>query len=200
MRVGRVEKPWSHNCLAVGLSQGFIEPLEATALHLVQETIERFIDAFEAGGFGSARRDAFNAEINGRFEGVRDYIVCRYKMNSRTDSVYWRDAAALTQLSDSLKGVLSCWYGGGDLVAEIERQGIGYYFGAMSWHCLLGGYGIYPEASMLRRPEPREARFDPARIADFIQRCTLNFRPHGEVLASLREVSQAGAPARIANA
>src|SRR3546814_8062841 len=40
MRVGRIERPWAHNCLAVGLSQGFIEPLEATALHLVQRTVE----------------------------------------------------------------------------------------------------------------------------------------------------------------
>jgi 2-polyprenyl-6-methoxyphenol hydroxylase-like FAD-dependent oxidoreductase len=183
MRVGRVAEPWSRNCLAVGLSQGFIEPLEATALHLVQETLERFIEAFTAGGFGDSHREAFNREINGRFEGIRDYIVCRYKANTRSDTAYWRDAAAITELSDSLRGLLACWHAGGDLVAEIERQGIGIYFGVLSWHCLLGGYGLYPDA--VRPPTDRERPFDVARIADFIERCTLNFRDHDRVLAEL---------------
>ena len=185
MKVGRVETPWARNCLAVGLAQGFIEPLEATALHLVQETVERFIEAYTADGFGAARRDAFNAEINGRFEGVRDFIVCRYRMNSRTDTAYWRDAAGHDQLSDSLRSLLQCWFAGGDLVAEIERQDIGKYFGVMSWHCLLGGYGVYPDPARLRPPTERERRFDLAKIDDFIARCALNFRPHDAVLAEL---------------
>ena len=187
MKVGRVENPWARNCLAVGLSQGFIEPLEATALHIVQETVERFIEAFTAGGFGPRNRDAYNAEINGRLEGVRDYIVCRYRVNSRTDTAYWRDAGSHDRLSDSLRSLLGCWFAGDDLVAEIERQGIGKYFGVMSWHCLLGGYGVYPDPSRLRPPSGREQRFDIRKIEDFVRRCTLNFRPHGDVLAELRE-------------
>jgi len=186
MRVGRVAQPWSHNCLAVGLSQGFIEPLEATALHLVQETVERFIEAYSQGGFERSHQAAFNREINARFEGVRDYIVCRYRVNSRTDTAYWRDAGSHDQLSDSLRGVLQAWFTGEDLVDEIERQGIAQYFGVMSWHCLLGGYGVYPEARLLRVPDERELRFDPRKIADFVQRCCLNFPLHSEALSQQR--------------
>ena len=47
--VGRVREHWVRNCLAVGLSQGFIEPLEATALDMVQETVVRFIEAANKG-------------------------------------------------------------------------------------------------------------------------------------------------------
>ena len=148
--------------------------------------MERFIEAYTAGGFGPERRDAFNAEINGRFEGVRDYIVCRYRMNSRSDTAYWRDAAGHDQLSDSLRSLLQCWFAGEDLVAEIERQDIGKYFGVMSWHCLLGGYGVYPDPARLRPPTERERRFDLAKIDDFIARCALNFRAHDAVLAELR--------------
>jgi glycine/D-amino acid oxidase-like deaminating enzyme len=183
MNVGRVAAPWTRNCLAVGLSQGFIEPLEATALHLVQETLERFIDAWTVDRFGPAQRDAFNAEINGRFEGVRDYIVCRYKASSRTDTDYWRDATGHDRLSDSLRRILHCWMSGDDLVREIEDQGIGRYFGVMSWHCLLGGYGLYPRPEQLRRPDAREARFDPAKVGEFLRRCALNFPAHEAVLA-----------------
>lgn len=191
MKVGRVEQPWTGNCLAVGLSQGFIEPLEATALHLVQETAERFIEAWQRGGFSATHRDAFNREINARFEGVRDYIVCRYRVASRGGSDYWRDNAANENLSDSLRQLLECWFAGEDLVAEIERQGIGYFFGPLSWHCLLGGYGVYPDPAGLRAPTPRERPFDVAKIEDFVQRCALNFAPHDVALAALADAEPA---------
>jgi 2-polyprenyl-6-methoxyphenol hydroxylase-like FAD-dependent oxidoreductase len=185
MRVGRVEQPWAGNCLAVGLSQGFIEPLEATALHIVQETVEGFIDAFDKGDFTDAHQAEFNASINRRFEGIRDYIVCHYKVNSRTDTPYWRDCAANDHLSDSLRQVLKAWYGGQDLVAEVHRQQIEPYYAPASWHCLLGGYGEYPQGSELIPPSAKAQRYDLARIDDFLSRCALNFRGHEEVLGEI---------------
>ena len=181
----RVEQPWARNCLSVGLSQGFIEPLEATALHLVQETVDGFIEAFNAGGFGDQHREAFNAAINRRFEGIPDYIVCHYKVNSRIDTEYWRDCARMDTLSDSLRQVLEAWYGGQDLVAEVQRQNIEKYYAAASWHCLLGGYGEYPREDQLIAPSAKAQRYDLERIEDFLQRCALNFRGHDEVLAEI---------------
>lgn len=189
MKVGQVAQHWAQNCLAVGLSQGFIEPLEATALHLVQETVERFIEAYSAGDFTDRHRAVFNNAIERRFEGIRDYIVCHYRVNTRSDSQYWRDNAANERLSDSLKQILSCWYRGEDLVREVERQQIGGYYGAASWHCLLAGYGIYPGAEQLQPPSAKALRHDMAWIDDFIDRCALNFRPHDEVLAQLRSTA-----------
>ena len=58
MKVGRVERHWDRNCLAVGLSQGFIEPLEATALNLVCNTVYDFVETVDRDGFGGAGRDA----------------------------------------------------------------------------------------------------------------------------------------------
>jgi 2-polyprenyl-6-methoxyphenol hydroxylase-like FAD-dependent oxidoreductase len=183
MKVGRVEQHWARNCLAVGLSQGFIEPLEATALHLVQETVENFIDAFSAGGFTRMHQDAFNAGINARFEGIRDYIVCHYKVNSRTDTEYWRDNTRNTVLSDSLQQILKIWVDGQDLSAELQRQHIEHYYASASWHCLLAGYGLYPPQAQLIPASAKAARYDLARIDDFLQRCTLNYPPHAQVLA-----------------
>jgi 2-polyprenyl-6-methoxyphenol hydroxylase-like FAD-dependent oxidoreductase len=180
MKVGRVEQHWAKNCLAVGLSQGFIEPLEATALHLVQATVETFIDRFEAGGFTNRREAEANATINARFEGVRDYIVCHYKMNRRTDTDYWRQNAANRAISDSLASLLDCWRAGGDIREEVRRQNIARYYTDMSWVCMLGGYGHYPTA--LRAPTVDEARFDMAVIDDFVDRCALNFPEHRAVL------------------
>ncbi len=185
MNVGRVETSWTRNCLAVGLSQGFIEPLEATALHIIQATVEGFIDDFTGGGFTQARRDAFNARINRRYDGIRDYIVAHYRMNSRTDTPYWRDNAANQDLSDSLKAIMTCWFTGGDLEREIADQGIGGYYSAVSWHCLLGGYGTYPAEAKLRPPAPELALPDFQAVDTFIAGCARNFDDHKTVLERL---------------
>lgn len=182
MKVGRIERVWTANCLAVGLSQGFIEPLEATALHVVQATVEGFIHAWQAGGFTPRHRDSFNAAIAARFEGIRDYIVCHYRVNQRHDTDYWRDNAANPHISGSLADVLACWTSGGDLVAEIERQRIATYYSAMSWHCLLSGYGCYPPDHQL---QAAQGGSDMAKIDDFMARCASNFAPHHEQLDTL---------------
>ncbi len=82
MRVGQVERHWSHNCLALGLSGGFIEPLEATALHLVQVGIEAFSRKFDLDGCSPMARASTTGSWR-TVERVRDYIVAHYRLNTR---------------------------------------------------------------------------------------------------------------------
>ena len=177
MKVGRIETTWTQNILAAGLSQGFIEPLEATALHIVQATVEGFIGAYERSD-----RDGFNARIAARYEGIRDYIVAHYRLQLRRDTPYWRDAASHDVLSDSLKSLMTCWFTGQDLEAEIARQGIAGYYAPISWQCLFGGYGNYPEVARLRAGDDAGAM---AKIDEFMARCALNFADHRAQLAGL---------------
>jgi 2-polyprenyl-6-methoxyphenol hydroxylase-like FAD-dependent oxidoreductase len=186
IKVGRVARSWVGNCLAVGLSQGFIEPLEATALHIVQATVEGFISALEEGGFSPQERDAFNARISNRYEGIRDYIVCHYRMNQRTDTEYWRDNAANQNLSDALKSVMTGWFRGEDLNETIANLGIGKYYASLSWHCLLAGYGTFPDDGKILPPGNDIELFDIAHIDDFIRRCALNFTDHKSSLEAMR--------------
>lgn len=193
MRVGRLETSWTKNVLAVGLAQGFLEPLEATALHIVQTTVESFIRAYPGGGCETTSRDLFNAQVGARYEGVRDYIVAHYKLNQRSDTAYWRDNASHHQLSDSLKAILTCWYTGKDLTAEIAAQDIARYYAPTSWYCLLAGYGTFPLEGRLR-PEATAA-VSLTQIDDFLERCGRNFRDHHTALSSRnvwwsREVSR----------
>ena len=182
MKVGRVEEHWRKNCLAVGLSQGFIEPLEATALHLVLVTVETFMAEFEKDNFAPQSPDKFNALVNARFEGIRDYIVCHYRVNQRSDTPYWIENAKNDKLSDSLQRILQCWISNGDLTREVANQDISKYYSSMSWHCLLAGYGSFPREEKLQ-PAPADVnRFDLATIKDFVRRCALNFRDHKEIL------------------
>ncbi|KQN25007.1 tryptophan halogenase [Sphingomonas sp. Leaf33] len=182
MKVGWVATSWTGNCLAVGLSQGFIEPLEATALHIVQATVEGFIAAWDSAGFTPARRDEFNRVIARRYDGIRDYIVGHYRLNRRTDTPYWRDAATMDTLSDSLKSLFTAWFTGRDLVEEVARQDIAKYYAPLSWGCLFGGYGTYPDAARLRTG----TSVDTGRIAHFLTACGRNFPAHDAVLALRR--------------
>ena len=182
MRVGRVERSWVKNCLAVGLAQGFLEPLEATALHIVLVTVGDFVDAWEKDS-----RDSFNASIARRYEGIRDYIVCHYRAALRSDSDYWRNATGHDNLSDSLKGVITAWFTGADMEEEIARQGIADCYAPLSWHCLLAGYGNFPDQAKLKPPGEDIVRIDMAEVDRFVTGCALNFPSHGDAIARLTE-------------
>ena len=186
MKVGRVECSWVGNCLAVGLAQGFIEPLEATALHIVQATVEGFMDSFDSAGGGTPVDIArFNADMASRYDGIRDYIVAHYRFNQRTDTDYWRANAANQSLSDSLKALMTCWFRGGDLTEEIAAQRIACYYPSASWHCLMAGYGTFPDDAKLKPPEPGLPLADLTEIARIISDYAQQLPSHEAALAAL---------------
>ncbi|MEC8949567.1 MAG: tryptophan halogenase family protein [Pseudomonadota bacterium] len=184
MKVGRTQESWHNNCVAVGLSQGFIEPLEATALQFVISTIEEFATAFEEGGFTNQFKELFNQRMNMNFEGIRDYIVLHYKTNSRNDSQYWIDNRENTNIPNNLKDMLSCWHNIQSLEAELKRLKIGSYYTQMSWTCLLSGMGLFPPRESLTRADAKSAQSDLEFVDNFIDGCSMNFQPHKKMLTS----------------
>ena len=188
MRVGRMERSWARNCLAIGLAQGFIEPLEATALHIVLATVGGFMDTVETSGMTADAQAEFNAHIARRYDGIRDYIVCHYRTAPRRDTDYWRDATSHDHLSDSLKGVMTSWFTGGDLVEEVARQDIASAYTATSWHCMLAGYGNFPDQARLQPPPPGMT-VDMAAIERFVAGCAMNFPTHSQALGVLEEAA-----------
>ena len=182
MRVGQVSQHWSHNCIGLGLSQGFIEPLEATALHLVQTSVEIFMDEYAKGNFTAQQRDDYNNTIAERFERVRDYIVAHYKLNTRNDSDYWEDNRNNNHLSEPLLQLLDVWFRKGDLSQEINRQKLASHFGTTSWHCLLAGYGTFPPLSS--NQPGTGCQFAERQLASFFSGCILNFMPHHQALGA----------------
>lgn len=182
MKVGRVEKHWQQNCLALGLSQGFIEPLEATALNLVCSTIYDFIDSVDPEAVSKADKQAFNERNAARFEAIRDYIVAHYIMNTRTDTDYWRANGENLNISDSLQQILQIWKTGANLSQEMQRLEIQSSYTTMSWFCLLSGYGFYPAI----QPNLADSRVDMQKVDEFVSRCAQNFPGHNDVLQSHR--------------
>ena len=185
MKIGRVTHHWNKNCLAVGLSQGFIEPLEATALYFVQQTATAFAAVLARGDLGESAHQQFNQQVNEHFEGTRDYIVTHFKTNTRRDTDYWRDNAANPNISDPLKKLYSLWMSGKSIAAGVREQAIGKGYPVFSWYSIMAGMGIFPDPGVLRSPTADEARYNMAEIDNLLERSAGNFRDHRDVLAHI---------------
>jgi len=182
MRVGRVTESWHRNCVAIGLSQGFVEPLEATTLLFAQRTANMLVAVLEKGDLGESARATFNQTINGQLEGTRDYIVTHYKTNTRTDTDYWRANAANTNLSHPLKQLLATWLSSKPIIPGLKKGVFGQGYPTLSWYSLLAGMGLFPEPQDMHPPTPEEAQHDLTQIDNLLERSALNYPDQRELL------------------
>lgn len=109
MRVGRNRKLWVKNCVAVGLSGGFIEPLESTAIHMIEMAVRFLITYFPDTSYAAPLRQRFNQQMENLYDEVRDFICLHYTLNNRTDSEYWIDAREQLEVPDTLAENLELW-------------------------------------------------------------------------------------------
>lgn len=148
LATGRVHEHWQRNCLGVGLSQGFIEPLEATALGLTQFTINRFVTHFTRGGYQPTHREHFNQIINEAFDVTIDYIQMHYKLTTRDDTQYWRDCHNNENISDTMRELIGGWEDPkSDFVSVLRKHVHRSSYAPYSWYCILSGMGRYPETT-----------------------------------------------------
>lgn len=138
-RTGTRRQHWNKNCVAIGLSSGFIEPLESTSIHLIQRSIIRLLQMFPAGGFSQADIDEFNRETYTELEYIRDFIVLHYHVTERQDTKFWRYCRNMP-IPDSLAHRL-------DLFRETGRifKKDADLFGESSWVQVMVGQGLMPE-------------------------------------------------------
>ncbi len=180
MKVGRVEDSWTRNCLAVGLSQGFIEPLEATALHIVIDTAQQFAHAFAAAGFTPEHRVQFNRSVAERYDGIRDYIVGHYRLNGRSDTEYWCENAGNHSLPETLKDMMTSWFTHKDIGEAVRRiYGAQPAYSSMSWHSLFAGYGCFPPADKLQVLPPQIEAANVDAVQAMLEACAANFPDYG---------------------
>jgi tryptophan halogenase len=98
---GRRKKAWHKNCISIGLSSGFLEPLESTSIHLVTTAILRLMKLFPFAGNTEMLAEQFNRETQLELETIRDFIILHYNLTQRNDSAFWEHYRNM-EIPDSL--------------------------------------------------------------------------------------------------
>lgn len=137
-RTGKRRKAWNKNCVAIGLSSGFLEPLESTSLYLVQTAILRLIKLFPDGNFHPSNIQQYNQETDFEIEKIRDFIIAHYKVTKRSDSAFWRFCQNM-EVPDSLANKLEIFQAYGRVQREADEL-----FREESWVQMLIGQGLVP--------------------------------------------------------
>lgn len=139
-KTGRRKAFWRGNVVAIGLAAGFLEPLESTSIHLIQDGITELLALFPDREFRPVDIDEYNRRMSMHFERVRDFLLLHYVATQREDSEMWRHFRAL-ELPDSLQEKIDAWTSRGHIVK--------YEFGLFlppSWIAVMLGQGLVPQA------------------------------------------------------
>ncbi|WP_066680463.1 tryptophan halogenase family protein [Caulobacter sp. CCH9-E1] len=139
-RTGRRRKTWDKNVVALGLSSGFVEPLESTSIHLIMVGVTRLMQLFPFGGISQAAIDRYNRLADDELEKIRDFIILHYKATERTDSPFW-DRVREMEIPDSLGQRI-------ELFRESAQvyQAPGELFQVDSWLQVLLGQRVEPKS------------------------------------------------------
>lgn len=133
------QRPWERNCVAVGLASGFVEPLESTAIHLIQSSLSRLLSLWPDRYCSEPLRAEFNRQTRFEYESVRDFLVLHYRASERRDSAFWRHCVDLP-LPDRLREKIEIFRASAQVFRVHEEL-----FTEGSWLQVLLGQGIEPE-------------------------------------------------------
>ncbi len=158
-KTGRRRKFWNQNVVCIGLSGGFLEPLESTSIHLIQEGITALIELFPDGAISALDRDEYNERMALNFKRVRDFLLLHYVATQRDDSEMWRYFRNMT-LPDSLQEKIEAWLTRGYILK--------YEFGVFlppSWIAVMLGQNLVPKGY-----DPRVDRFSATDLVNQLAR------------------------------
>ncbi|WP_435418070.1 tryptophan halogenase family protein [Parerythrobacter aurantius] len=175
---GMRQQQWSHNCLALGLAGGFMEPLESTSIHLIQSSIARLLQMLPGAGMAPPMRDEFNRQAAFEWTRIRDFLILHYWANGRVGEAFWDRCRAMA-LPETLLARIEAFRAAGHIHREHEEL-----FTEQGWLQVMVGQGIMPESynpiadAML--PVELEAML--ARIADTNRKLVAAMPAHGQFL------------------
>ena len=137
-KAGRRSRAWESNVVAIGLSSGFLEPLESTSIHLIQHGIQKLLSLFPGREIGQAERDEYNRHMVNSYDPIRDFLILHYTATRRTGP-FW-DHVRTMELPDTLKHKIELFRERGRVFRYNDEL-----FDTPSWIAVLLGQGVIPE-------------------------------------------------------
>ena len=135
---GARKRLWNRNCVAIGLSAGFLEPLESTSIHLIQVAITQLLRYFPAQRINDCDRDEFNRFMAMNYEESRDFLVMHYNATHRDDTAFW-DYCRTMSIPEELKRRIDLFRASGFVAYNPH-----ILFAEHSWLAVLLGQEIIP--------------------------------------------------------
>jgi tryptophan 7-halogenase len=176
---GRRRKAWNRNVVALGLAAGFLEPLEATGIHLIQRGIAMLLKFFPDRDFATADIDRYNRMLEFEFSRVRDFLLMHYTQTERSGA-FWEHCRTMP-LTDSLLEKIDLFRSHGRILREDTEL-----FPVISWLSVMVGQNIIP-----RRYDPLVDSLDPQKIQakleelrTGIERCVGSMPSHWDFVRS----------------
>jgi hypothetical protein len=175
---GRRRKSWIKNCVAIGLSSGFLEPLESTSINIIENAVGWLIQFFPDREVRPTLADEFNRLVADRYESVRDFIILHYKVTNRTDSEFWRYCANMP-IPDTLRHQIALFRETGHVVIY-DAQG----FPEASHVSMLLGLGVVPRKvdPLVDKMDLRELQTHFGKLRDTIARAVAVMPEHTQFI------------------
>ncbi len=176
---GRRRQQWKKNVVAVGLSSGFMEPLESTSIYLIQTGIGRLVELLPDRRMSPLVRDRYNAQVAFEYERIRDFLIMHYKATQRTDTPFWRHCAEMA-IPQRLQDCIDLFLDSGRFFRENDEM-----FAITSWvHVMIGqGFqpsGYHPAVDLLTDQDLRQYVQG---IRAVIQNCVEAMPSHAQFIA-----------------
>jgi tryptophan 7-halogenase len=176
---GKRRKFWVKNVVAIGLSSGFMEPLESTSIHLIQAGVARLISFFPDQGFNETLIDRFNRQSAFEFERIRDFLILHYHATERDDTPFWNYCRTMS-VPQQLQDYIDLFRESGRFHRESDEL-----FAVTSWVQVMLGQRITPRAY-----HPMVDLLSDAEIGEFVDgvktlmdRCVAAMPTHAEFIA-----------------
>jgi tryptophan halogenase len=176
---GKRKEIWHKNCVAIGLSSGFLEPLESTSIHLIQSAIARLLALFPSGSFDQEDIDEFNRQSDFEYEKIRDFLILHYHLNQRDDSEFWRYCRNMP-VPETLTRKLNLFKTNGRIFRHTVEM-----FSELSWVEVMLGQGITPNSynPLVDRMPENEIEQRVESVKQVIQRSVDYMPTHAQFIA-----------------
>ena len=185
-RTGMRRAHWHRNCIAIGLSSGFIEPLESTSIHLIQRSVMRLMRMFPQHGYHQPDIDEFNAQTAYETDHIRDFIILHYHLTNRTDTPFWRHCRTM-EIPESLAHRMRLFEETGRVFRANDEL-----FAENSWTQVMLGQGLMPKAR-----HPVADVMSEAEVTNFLNYIIENVNRTANGLPAHEDYLKSYCPARV---